>query len=99
MTKLANWPITDAPDDIVVSLCGSFQLDFVVYDATEGFRRWPTESVIGSHSQAFYLLRHATRGVEKTNDCGLLIHAVLSFLLHVSSLIQCGVYSIINYVI
>ena len=37
-TKLANWPITDAPDDIVVSLSGSFQLDFVVYDAPDGFR-------------------------------------------------------------
>ena len=38
-TKLANWPITDVPDDIVVSLSGSFQLDFVVYDASDGFRR------------------------------------------------------------
>ena len=36
-TKLANWPITGAPDDIVVSLSGSFQLDFVVYDAPDGF--------------------------------------------------------------
>ena len=36
-TKLANSPITDAPDDIVVSLSGSFQLDFVVHDAPEGF--------------------------------------------------------------
>ena len=37
-TKLANWPITDAPDDIVVSLSGSFQLDCVVHDAPDGFR-------------------------------------------------------------
>ena len=28
-TKLANWPITDDPADIVVSLSGSFQLDFL----------------------------------------------------------------------
>ena len=37
-TKLANSPTTDAPDDIVVSLSGSFQLDFVVHDAPDGFR-------------------------------------------------------------
>ena len=36
--KLANWPITNAPDDIVVSLSGSFQLDFVMHDAPDGFR-------------------------------------------------------------
>ena len=35
MTELANSPITDAPDDIVDSLSGSFQLDFVVYDASD----------------------------------------------------------------
>ena len=40
-TELANSPITDAPDDIVDSLSGSFQLDFVVYDASDGFRRRP----------------------------------------------------------
>ena len=33
--KLANSPITDAPDEIVDSLSGSFQLDFVVYDASD----------------------------------------------------------------
>ena len=35
MTKLANSPITDTPYDIVVSLSGSFQLDSVVYDASD----------------------------------------------------------------
>ena len=34
-TELANSPITDAPDDIVDSLSGSFQLDFVVHDASD----------------------------------------------------------------
>ena len=38
-TKLANPPTTDAADDIVVSLSGSFQLDFVGYNASDGFRR------------------------------------------------------------
>ena len=36
---MANSPITDAPDDIVDSLSGSFQLDFVVHDVPDGFRR------------------------------------------------------------
>ena len=38
-TKLANCPVTDAPDDIVVNLSGSFQLDFVLHDAPDGVRR------------------------------------------------------------
>ena len=39
--ELANSKITDAPDDIVDSLTGSFQLDSVVHDAPDGFRRRP----------------------------------------------------------
>ena len=33
MMKLANSPTTDTADDIVVSLSGSFQLDFVVLNS------------------------------------------------------------------
>ena len=35
MTELANSPITNAADDIVVSLSGSFQLDFIVHNASD----------------------------------------------------------------
>ena len=34
-TKLANWPTTDAADDIVVSLSALFNWDFVVHNASD----------------------------------------------------------------
>ena len=60
---MANSPITDAPDDIVDSLSGSFQLDFVVYDASDGFRRRPIDASWLS---------------ERTHDAQLIVWAVLA---------------------
>ena len=116
MTKLANSPTTDAADDIVVSLSGSFQLDFVVHNDSDGFRccctrfkkligydgSWQSERThdvqlivwavladrIGHRKPFAGFLPvascHSQRRVNKW--LAYLIHAFLSFLLHVSSI-------------
>ena len=70
MTELANSPITDAPDDIVDSLSGSFQLDFVVHDASDGFRRRPIRFKKWIGYDASWLS-------ECTRDAQLIVWAVL----------------------
>ena len=70
-TKLANSPITDAPDDIVVSLSGSFQLDFVVHDGPDGFRRF----CIRFKKWIWY---DGSWQSERTHDAQLIVWAVLA---------------------
>ena len=70
-TKFANWPITDAPEDIVVSLSSSFQLDFVVHDAPDGFRR----CYIRFKKWIGY---NASWQSERTHDAQLIVWAVLA---------------------